>query len=100
MNNWWLSRLSPKLFEVAGQEIQQCFAIFWLHLRANLVEPGSSLWDKLVNGAPPVAPLLFPNLVALAWIGLWSLTPHLPEPDDGRSWMGAIYAWTRTDAAG
>jgi hypothetical protein len=72
---------------------------FWLHLRANLVEPGFSLWDKLVNGAPPLAPLLFPNLVALAWIGLWSLTPHLPEPDDGRSWMGAIYAWARSGDA-
>jgi hypothetical protein len=68
---------------------------FGLHLHANLVEPGSSLWDKLVNGAPPIAPLLFPNLVALAWIGLWSLTPHLPEPDAGRSWMGAVYTWTR-----
>jgi hypothetical protein len=72
---------------------------FGLHLYANLVEPGASLWDKLVNGAPPLAPLLFPNLVALAWIGLWSLTPHLPEADAGRSWMGSVYAWARTDAS-
>ena len=44
---------------------------FWFHLQANLVEPGSGLFDKLVKGAPPMAPLLFPNLVGLAFIGLW-----------------------------
>jgi hypothetical protein len=70
---------------------------FWFHLRANLVEPGSSVWDKLVNGAPPLAPLLFPNLVALAWIGMWALTPHLPEAGKGRSWLGTAYAWARRD---
>jgi hypothetical protein len=36
-------------------------------MRANLVEPGSNLFDKLVNGAPPMAPLLFPNLRLLDW---------------------------------
>ncbi len=34
---------------------------FWFHLRANLVEPGHTLFEKLVNGAPPMAPLLFPT---------------------------------------
>jgi hypothetical protein len=63
---------------------------FWFHLQANLVEPGHNLFEKLVNGAPPLAPLLFPNLVALAWIGLWALTPHLPESE---SMLGAVYAW-------
>ena len=66
---------------------------FWFHIQANLFEPGHSLWEKLVNGAPPMAPLLFPNLVALAWIGIWTLTPHLPEAEPGRSWLGAVYAW-------
>ncbi len=70
---------------------------FWFHLRANLVEPGARLWDKLVNGAPPLAPLLFPNLVALAWIGMWALTPHVPEPDNGRSWLGTAYAWAQPE---
>lgn len=70
---------------------------FWYHLRANLVEPGSSLWDRLVNGAPPLAPLLFPNLVGLALIGLWALTPHLPEPPSGSSWMSAARAWVLPD---
>ena len=70
---------------------------FWFHLQANLVEPGAGLWDKLVNGAPPLAPLLFPNLVALAWIGMWALAPHLAEPDTGQSWLGAAHAWARAD---
>lgn len=69
---------------------------FWLHLRANLIEPGHNLFDKLVNGAPPMAPLLFPNLVGLALIGMWALTPHLPEGPSGRSWMGAAYAWAHS----
>ncbi len=71
---------------------------FWFHIRANLVEPGYSVFDKLVNGAPPLAPLLFPNLVALAWVGIWALVPYLPEPQSGVSWIGAVYDWTRPKA--
>lgn len=66
---------------------------FWFHLRANLVEPGHTMFDKLVNGAPPMAPLLFPNLVGLAWIGMWALIPHLPEGPRGPSWLGATWTW-------
>ncbi|MGA2649054.1 MAG: hypothetical protein ABSF28_00960 [Terracidiphilus sp.] len=66
---------------------------FWFHMRANLVEPGRNLFDKLVNGAPPMAPLLFPNLVGLALIGLWTLIPHVSESGAGRSWLGSMYAW-------
>ena len=66
---------------------------FWFHMRANLVEPGHNLFDKLVNGAPPMAPLLFPNLVGLALIGIWALIPHLPESASGRSWLGVAYIW-------
>jgi hypothetical protein len=62
-------------------------------MQANLIAPGHSIFDKLVNGAPPMAPLLFPNLVGLALIGLWALIPHLPEAAPGRSWLGAAYAW-------
>lgn len=72
---------------------------FWFHIQANLFEPGHSLWEKLVNGAPPMAPLLFPNLVALAWIGLWELTPHLPAAEHERSWLGAVYAWAHPGEA-
>jgi hypothetical protein len=66
---------------------------FWFHLQANLVEPGASLWDKLVNGAPPMAPLLFPNLVGLAFIGIWSVLPHVPEPVGRQSLLGTAYDW-------
>lgn len=71
---------------------------FWFHVRANLVDPGHNLFDKLVNGAPPLAPLLFPNLVGLALIGMWSLIPHLPEPPSGKSLLGTIYAWAHPGA--
>lgn len=66
---------------------------FWFHLQANLIEPGHSLFSKFVNGAPPLAPLLFPNLVGLALIGLWALTPHVEESSPGMSWLGALYHW-------
>ena len=69
---------------------------FWFHMRANLVEPGHSLFEKLVNGAPPMAPLLFPNLVGLAFIGLWALIPHLPDISPGGSWLGSPYEWARS----
>ncbi len=68
---------------------------FWFHLRANLLEPGRGLFDKFVNGAPPLAPLLFPNLAGLAFLGLWALVPHLEESASGPSWIGAAYRWTR-----
>lgn len=66
---------------------------FWFHIQANLVEPGYSLFDRLVNGAPPMAPLLFPNLVGLALIGMWALLPHLEEATPGRSWLGSTCDW-------
>lgn len=98
--------LVPILLPVTRRFLDVCSAVmllqagagvlgFWFHLEANLVEPGHTLWEKLVNGAPPLAPLLFPNLVMLAWIGIWALTPHLPEPAAGRSWLGAVYAWAQ-----
>jgi hypothetical protein len=105
--------LVPFLVPVTRRFLDACCAVllaqaavgvlgFWFHLRANLLEPGHNLFDKVVNGAPPFAPLLFPNLVALAWIGIWALIPHLPEPKAGqlpwRSCMGAAYAWVHPEA--
>jgi hypothetical protein len=72
---------------------------FWFHVQANLIEPGVSLWDRLVNGAPPLAPLLFPNLVGLALIGIWSLIPHIPESNSGRSWVGLFHDWVHPGVA-
>jgi hypothetical protein len=66
---------------------------FVLHMQANLVAPEHSLFDKLVNGAPAFAPLLFPNLVGLAFIGLWAMIPHLEESTPRSSWIGSTYLW-------
>jgi hypothetical protein len=46
---------------------------FLLHNRANLAGPSPSAWDNFVYGAPPMAPLLFADLVVLGWIALWAL---------------------------
>jgi hypothetical protein len=70
---------------------------FWFHLEANLVGPGTNLFDRLVTGAPPMAPLLFPNLVGLAFIGLWALAPHLPEAAHSQSWLGSAYIWVHPE---
>jgi hypothetical protein len=69
---------------------------FWFHMEANLIAPGSSVFERLVNGAPPMAPLLFPNLVGLALIGLWALLPHVEEAPQGSSWLGAAYGWAHS----
>ncbi|HXS74844.1 MAG TPA: hypothetical protein VN753_01620 [Terracidiphilus sp.] len=96
--------LVPLVTPVTRRYLDLCMAVmfaqgavgvlgFWFHMQANLIEPGASLWDKLVNGAPPMAPLLFPNLVGLAFIGIWAALPHVPEPPVGKSWLGTAYAW-------
>jgi hypothetical protein len=58
---------------------------FVLHMSANLHGPASWLWDNIIFGAPPLAPLLFPNLVLLAFIGIYVLAPYLSHTTrDGR----------------
>ena len=44
---------------------------FLLHARANLQGPSVRAFDNFIYGAPPMAPLLFPNLVVLGIIALW-----------------------------
>lgn len=67
---------------------------FWFHLRMNEFAPGVSLFERTVYGAPPMAPLLFPNLVALALIGMWELARHLPEESAPRpSFTARIQRW-------
>lgn len=51
---------------------------FYFHTAANLGGPSESLFDNFVYGAPSLAPLLFPNLVLLASIGLWTMRRHVP----------------------
>ena len=43
------------------------------HLQSVLRQPAQTLFDRILSGAPLLAPLLFPNLVGLALIALWVL---------------------------
>jgi hypothetical protein len=81
--------LSPLVTPVGRSYIVVCAVIllaqavvgllgFYLHSVANLHGLSPSRWDNFVHGAPALAPLLFPNLVLLAGIGLWVLREHLP----------------------
>ena len=46
---------------------------FVLHAMGNLQGPSVHAFDNFIYGAPPMAPLLFPNLTVLGIIGLWQL---------------------------
>jgi hypothetical protein len=46
---------------------------FVLHTLGNLQGPSTHMFDNFIYGAPPMAPLLFPNLMVLGIIGLWQL---------------------------
>lgn len=46
---------------------------FALHTLGNLRGPSVHAFDNFIYGAPPMAPLLFPNLMVLGIIGLWQL---------------------------
>ena len=50
---------------------------FGFHVAADLDGPSLRLFENIVHGAPPFAPLLFPNLVLLSLIALWVLRGHL-----------------------
>lgn len=49
---------------------------FALHTMGNLQGPSVHAFDNFIYGAPPMAPLLFPNLMVLGIIGLWQLRNH------------------------
>ncbi len=74
----------PLLMKVARAYIDLCAAIlvleagvgiwgFVLHALANLDGPSTRAIDNFIYGAPPMAPLLFPNLMVLGLIALWPL---------------------------
>jgi hypothetical protein len=79
----------PVFQQVTRRYLDVCLAVlglqalvgvigFGLHLWMNYNTPANSLFEKSIYGAPPMAPLLFPNLVALALIGLWEFAVFLP----------------------
>jgi len=74
----------PLLMRVSRQYLNLCATIlffeagvglwgFILHASGNLHGPSVRAFDNFIYGAPPMAPLLFPNLVVLGLIGLWQL---------------------------
>jgi hypothetical protein len=77
----------PLIMPVARRYIELCGAIllmeivvglwgFALHVNGNLHGPSVHAFDNFIYGAPPLAPLLFPNLVVLGVIALWQLRTH------------------------
>lgn len=72
----------PYIWLCAWILIAQAFvglAGFVLHAAADVRQPGMTLFERVLSGAPPMAPLLFPNLVLLAAIALWTWAPHLTK---------------------
>jgi hypothetical protein len=74
----------PLLMRVSRVFIDACAAVlvleagvglwgFFLHTEANLGGPSIHGFDNFIYGAPPMAPLLFPNLMVLGIIALWQL---------------------------
>lgn len=81
--------LVPFLMRIEPQYLMLCGAIlivqavvgvvgFAFHLQADLEGPSNKMFENIVHGAPPFAPLLFPNLVLLSLIALVVLRRHLP----------------------
>ncbi len=80
--------LVPFLVKIEHRYLLLCAAVlvtqaaigvlgFVLHLAADLDGPSHRLFENIVHGAPPFAPLLFPNLVLLSLIALWVLRQHV-----------------------
>jgi hypothetical protein len=52
---------------------------FILHAAGNLRGPSVHAFDNFIYGAPPMAPLLFPNLMVLGIIALWQLRTNIAD---------------------
>ena len=74
----------PLVMRVSRRYVNWCEAIlvlegavglwgFALHVSANLRGPSIHAFDNFIYGAPPLAPLLFPNLMVLGLVALWRL---------------------------
>jgi len=83
--------LTPLLLRVQRRFLSLCVRLllaealvglwgFVLHAARNLHGPSVRAFDNFIYGAPPMAPLLFPNLVALGWIALWQLKNFAGSP--------------------
>jgi hypothetical protein len=72
-----LLRVSRRYIELCGVVLVAEIGVgvwgFILHATANLHGPSIHAFDNFIYGAPPMAPLLFPNLSLLGIIALWQL---------------------------
>jgi hypothetical protein len=77
--------VTPLLVRVSKGFLALCAAVlvleagvglwgFVLHAQRNLAGPSIHAFENFIYGAPPLAPLLFPNLVALGLLALWRLS--------------------------
>lgn len=85
----------PFLVPVTRSYLRLCAAVvaiqvvvgiagFFFHVAASvsvadLYRSLGGAFDKIINGAPPMAPLLFPNLSLLALYALWAYSRFVPE---------------------
>lgn len=80
----------PLVMKVSRRYIRLCAAIlllealvgvwgFLLHAAGNLRGPSVHAFDNFIYGAPPMAPLLFPNLTLLGIIALWKIRASKTE---------------------
>jgi len=79
----------PLIMRISRPYIDLCAAVlvleaavglwgFVLHAEGNLRGPSVHAFDNFIYGAPPMAPLLFPNLMVLGIIALWQLRTNSP----------------------
>jgi len=72
-----ISQVAPRYLEISAAilfvEAGTGAWGFVLHAEANLRGPSIHPFDNFIYGAPPMAPLLFPNLAVLGIIALWRL---------------------------
>jgi hypothetical protein len=72
-----LLRVSEKfLLLCAGLLLLEAGVGIWgfvLHAQRNLAGPSIHPFDNFIYGSPPLAPLLFPNLVVLGLLAIWRL---------------------------
>jgi len=80
----------PLIMKVGRGYVRWCVALmlvqavvgvlgFALHLHADIYGVGPTFFDRAVYGAPVFAPMLFPDLVLLACIGLWVFYTRMPS---------------------
>jgi hypothetical protein len=74
-----VTRVSQRFIEIALVVLAAEAVVgvwgFVLHTAGNLKGPSIHAFDNFIYGAPPLAPLLFPNLAALGAISLWCMRP-------------------------